>query len=373
MGEKVKKWLVSSKAIVSMLMVQVFATGVQLLAKVILNNGTFVFALMAYRHVVAALCVAPFALYFERGITEKLSWLAFFWLFLSALSGISLAMGLFYYGVRDTTATYAVNFLNLVPILTFVLSTITRIEKLGLRTPAGKIKILGATLCIVGALTSGFYKGKSFHIFHHNLHRHVDIKASNYHWLRGSFLLIASCLSYAAWYILQVKLIKELPLKYWATMLTCIIAAIQSAVIGLCLDRSKVAWKLGWDLQLVTILYSGALGTAATFCLISWAVENQGPTYPSMFNPLTLIFVAILEALILGSEINVGNLVGMVLIVVGLYSFLLGKRTEMKNLHQPDVEAITSITKFQDTRIQFTTADSITNVELSLNKSMAKP
>ncbi|XP_048226852.1 WAT1-related protein At2g37460 isoform X4 [Ricinus communis] len=289
MGEKVKKWLVSSKAIVSMLMVQVFATGVQLLAKVILNNGTFVFALMAYRHVVAALCVAPFALYFERGITEKLSWLAFFWLFLSALSGISLAMGLFYYGVRDTTATYAVNFLNLVPILTFVLSTITRIEKLGLRTPAGKIKIL-------------------------------DIKASNYHWLRGSFLLIASCLSYAAWYILQ-----------------------------------------------------GALGTAATFCLISWAVENQGPTYPSMFNPLTLIFVAILEALILGSEINVGNLVGMVLIVVGLYSFLLGKRTEMKNLHQPDVEAITSITKFQDTRIQFTTADSITNVELSLNKSMAKP
>ncbi|XP_048226849.1 WAT1-related protein At1g09380 isoform X3 [Ricinus communis] len=320
MGEKVKKWLVSSKAIVSMLMVQVFATGVQLLAKVILNNGTFVFALMAYRHVVAALCVAPFALYFERGITEKLSWLAFFWLFLSALSGISLAMGLFYYGVRDTTATYAVNFLNLVPILTFVLSTITRIEKLGLRTPAGKIKILGATLCIVGALTSGFYKGKSFHIFHHNLHRHVDIKASNYHWLRGSFLLIASCLSYAAWYILQ-----------------------------------------------------GALGTAATFCLISWAVENQGPTYPSMFNPLTLIFVAILEALILGSEINVGNLVGMVLIVVGLYSFLLGKRTEMKNLHQPDVEAITSITKFQDTRIQFTTADSITNVELSLNKSMAKP
>ncbi|XP_048226846.1 WAT1-related protein At5g64700 isoform X2 [Ricinus communis] len=342
MGEKVKKWLVSSKAIVSMLMVQVFATGVQLLAKVILNNGTFVFALMAYRHVVAALCVAPFALYFERGITEKLSWLAFFWLFLSALSGISLAMGLFYYGVRDTTATYAVNFLNLVPILTFVLSTITRIEKLGLRTPAGKIKIL-------------------------------DIKASNYHWLRGSFLLIASCLSYAAWYILQVKLIKELPLKYWATMLTCIIAAIQSAVIGLCLDRSKVAWKLGWDLQLVTILYSGALGTAATFCLISWAVENQGPTYPSMFNPLTLIFVAILEALILGSEINVGNLVGMVLIVVGLYSFLLGKRTEMKNLHQPDVEAITSITKFQDTRIQFTTADSITNVELSLNKSMAKP
>jgi len=37
-----------------------------------------------------------------------------------------MALGLFYYGLRDTTATYSVNFLNLVPILTFLASIIFR-------------------------------------------------------------------------------------------------------------------------------------------------------------------------------------------------------------------------------------------------------
>jgi hypothetical protein len=65
-GGRVKKCFVSSQAVMGMLMVQVMATGMQLLSKIILNNGTFVLALMTYRHIVAAVCMAPFAFYFER-------------------------------------------------------------------------------------------------------------------------------------------------------------------------------------------------------------------------------------------------------------------------------------------------------------------
>ncbi|KAB5531522.1 hypothetical protein DKX38_018192 [Salix brachista] len=115
---------------------------------------------------------------------------------------------------------------------------------------------------------------------------------------------------------------------------------IQSAVIGLCMDRSSAAWKLEWNLQLLTIIYSGSLASAATFCLISWAVARRGPSYPPMFNPLTLIFVAVLEALILGAEITVGTLLGMVLmIIIGLYS-LLGKANEMTNMPKLSIEAL---------------------------------
>jgi len=39
---------------------------------------------------------------------------------------ITLGMGLFYYGLRDTSATYSVNFLSLVPISTFIFSIICR-------------------------------------------------------------------------------------------------------------------------------------------------------------------------------------------------------------------------------------------------------
>lgn len=56
----------SAQAMMSMLLVQIFATGLQLLSRMVLVKGTFVFALIAYRHVVATICVVPFALYFER-------------------------------------------------------------------------------------------------------------------------------------------------------------------------------------------------------------------------------------------------------------------------------------------------------------------
>lgn len=56
--------------------------------------------------------------------------------------------------------------------------------------------------------------------------------------------------------MMQVKLFKLFPYKYWATMFTCIIASVQGAVVGLCIDTNKASWALGWNLQLLTIIYS---------------------------------------------------------------------------------------------------------------------
>ncbi|KAG8381615.1 hypothetical protein BUALT_Bualt06G0140000 [Buddleja alternifolia] len=328
--EVMKKWIMDARVPLGMLVVQLIATGLQILSRVILSEGTFIFALLTYRHIVAAFSVAPFALYFERGVIKKLSFAAFFWLFMVALTGILMAMGLFYYGLRDTTATYATNFLNLIPVITFLFSTLLRIEKLRLHTRAGKIKTLGAILCLGGALVITLYKGKLFHLSHYVHQEHIIIDKTKQNWTRGTLFLVGSCLSYGMWFILQVKLFKVFPYKYWATLLICIIASVQATIIGLCIDRKPKAWKLGWNLQLITIFYSGILATAATFTLISWAIAQRGPTYPSMFNPLALILIAMTEALFLGEEISVGSLVGMALIIVGLYSFLWGKHKDMK-------------------------------------------
>ncbi|KAL3524490.1 hypothetical protein ACH5RR_017324 [Cinchona calisaya] len=195
------------------------------------------------------------------------------------------------------------------------------------------MKTMGATLCLGGALVIALYKGKAFHIGHHSAEQHSALKKAEPHnWTRGTIFLVCSCLSYGLWFISQAKLFKIYPHKLWATFYTCIIATVQLLAIGLCIDRSKTAWQLGWNLQLVTIFYSGALATAATFCLISWALTERGPTYPSMFNPLSLIFVAITEALFLGEAITVGSLLGMFLIIVGLYSFLWAKNKEVKGM-----------------------------------------
>ncbi|OIW02510.1 hypothetical protein TanjilG_12824 [Lupinus angustifolius] len=281
----VKEWFRSSQAVLSMLLVQLFATGMQLLSRVILVQGTFIFALIAYRHIVAALCVAPFALYFERGHAKKFTWSVCSWIFINALVGMTMALGLFYYGLRDTSATYSVNFLNLVPICTFLVSIICGMEKLGLQTWSGKAKAVGAILCVGGAIATSLYKGKDIYIFH-GYHTHTNVVAHKTYMLGGTFFLVGSCLSYTAWFIIQ-----------------------------------------------------GALATAATFCLLSWAITIKGSTYPPMFNPLALIFVALSEALILGEPLKVGMFLGMVLIIIGLYSFLWGKNKETQCLPQPNVAA----------------------------------
>ncbi|GMP25088.1 hypothetical protein CsSME_00002118 [Camellia sinensis var. sinensis] len=155
-------------------------------------------------------------------------------------------------------------------------------EKLRLCTKAGKVKTGGAIMCLAGALTISLYKGKSFYIGHHTTHHQIISHKANHHWTRGSLFLGFSVLSYATWFVVQ-----------------------------------------------------GALATAASFCLISWTIRHRGPTYPSMFNPLALIFIAIAETLFLDEPITVGSLLGMLLIVSGLYSFLWGKNKESKIMVLP--------------------------------------
>ncbi|XP_019195072.1 PREDICTED: WAT1-related protein At1g43650-like [Ipomoea nil] len=322
------------RLLLGMFFVQAVAAGLQLLSKVILGQGTFVYALMTYRHIVATFCVAPFAFFWERESVKKLNLSVVMWLFLVSFTGICMAMGLFYFGLRDTTATYASNFLNLIPIFTFATSIIFRVEKLRLNTKDVKVKLMGAMICLAGALTIALYKGKTFHFSHTNAN--LQAVAATYHvmkpnWKRGTIFLVCSCLCYGFWLIIQAKLFKKFPYIYSANTIISMIATFQSMVVGLCIDRNKESWKLGWNLQLITILYSGALVTAASFCVLSWAISKTGPTYPSMFNPLSVIMVAITEVIFLGASISIGSLIGMALIITGLYLFLWGKNVEMKN------------------------------------------
>ncbi|KAF8379844.1 hypothetical protein HHK36_029293 [Tetracentron sinense] len=286
-----KQCVRASGPAVGMIAVQLIATGLQLLSRIILNNGTFIFALMAYRHVVAAVAVAPFAFFMEGDMRKRLNWLSLFWLFINALVGLFLD---------------------------------NRIETLGLRSRAGKIKIAGTILCVAGALINSFYKGKTFHIFHshshHTLSQQTTIVKTNGNWTRGTFMLI-----------------------------------------GMITNRSKDAWRLEWNLELLTIFYSGALATAATFILIMWTIAIRGPTYPSMFNPLSLIFVAISESLFFGEAIAVGSLMGMFVII----AFLWGKRNEPSTLPPLNANGGDTATVPESTKLQLAAATITPTVSLN--------
>ncbi|CAH9075631.1 unnamed protein product [Cuscuta epithymum] len=322
----------SAAPIVAMVVVQVIFAGSQILTKLAINKGMLVFAILTYRHLVAALCIAPLAFLFDRKVDKNLDPKVCLWTFFTALTGITLGMGLFYYGLKDTSATYATNFSNLIPIVTFFLSVVVRMETLKLNSRWGRFKIVGAFLCVGGALVISLYKGISLPFFHFNSH-HKEVTSivskTSQHWTRGTILLVSSCLGYALWFIAQARLLKVLPSKNLGNFLTCVTASIQTAILGICLDRSGNSWSLGWNVKLVNVLFSGALASAASFYLIIWAVEKKGPAYPSMFDPLSVVFVAIIEAIFFGEDFTIGILLGMILMIAGLYSYLWGKRGEM--------------------------------------------
>lgn len=46
------------------------------------------------------------------------------------------------------------------------------------------------------------------------------------------------------------------PARYLANTLICLMGSVQSVVIGFAMERDLKMWKIGLDLQLLTIVYS---------------------------------------------------------------------------------------------------------------------
>ncbi|XP_037464982.1 WAT1-related protein At5g64700-like [Triticum dicoccoides] len=320
------------KAPASMVLVQLFITGMILLSKVSIGGGMFIFALLAYRSLLGAAFILPLALIFEKGKWREMGWHAAGWIFLNAFIGYAVPMSLYYYGLRDTTPAYAVIFLNIIPLVTFILSLVFRMETLQIWSIAGSLKVVGVVLSVGGTMLISLYKGKTLHLWKpvlHHMGQNTTEVAGNH--LRGTIFLVGSSITLACWYLIQSKVMKVYPYKYWSSMVTCLVGGFQTALVGIILSRDKSAWKLGWDLNLLTIFYSGALATAGKYSLNSWVVAKRGPAYPPMFSPLSVVFTVLLDSIFIGDEITTGSLFGTTVVIAGLYIFLSAKSKEVRD------------------------------------------
>jgi len=265
-----------------------------------------------------------------RGKLKELNLKAFIWIFTSALVGFTIP-GLYYIGLGDTSPGYAINFYNIIPIATFILAVLFRKEPLNIKSLVGNFKVIGTIVCVGGTLVISLYKGKVLHLWPTNIigyHAKHSGAAYGHHHMRGTILLIISCLSLAVWYTVQAQMLKVFPYKYWSTVVTCFVGCIQMSVVGVAMNREKETWQLRWNMSLLTIVYSAILNTAAKFVMISWVVTQRGPTYPSMFCAVSVLFTTVLDSLLLGHDLSVGSILGMIMILAGLYMFLWGKRKE---------------------------------------------
>ncbi|KAM7250312.1 hypothetical protein ACFE04_022195 [Oxalis oulophora] len=331
------------KPVLVMVLVQVLYAGVNVFYKLAAYNGMSLNLLIAYRYIFASAFMFPFAFILERKKRPKLTWNILFQSFLSGILGGTLSQSLYLKGLELTSATQASAIMNLVPAFTFIFSVSFGYEKLSLSTLPGKSKVLGTLLGIAGAMLLTFYKGVQIHFWstsinllnavaHHGTH--VASSISNKDMVLGSALVVAGCISYSLWLILQAKMSKEYPCPYSSTALMCGMASIQSVVYALCVERDFLQWKLGWNIRLFTVVYTGILGSGLIVALIFWCVRVRGPLFVSIFSPIMLILVALAGYFLLEEKLYLGSILGAVLIICGLYLVLWGKSKEMKKTSQ---------------------------------------
>ncbi|TVU16692.1 hypothetical protein EJB05_40267 [Eragrostis curvula] len=330
-----------AKPVAAMVLVQVVFAGVNIFYKLAVCDGMDMRVLVAYRYLFASAVLAPLAYFVERKSRTRLTWRVVVLSFICGLTGGSLAQNLYISGMKLTSATFASAMTNLIPAITFVLAVIFRYESLAVRTFSGQAKVAGTFFGVGGAMLLTFYKGADITPWHSTINLVATLThgggggghqqqgaAAQEDRVMGSVLVMGSCFFYALWLILQARLSREYPFHYSSTALMCLMSTLQSVAFALCYDRDVAQWRLGLDIRLLSVAYSGVLASGVMLVVLSWCVKRRGPLFASVFNPLMLLVVAVLSSLLLAEKLHLGSALGAVLIVMGLYAVLWGKGRE---------------------------------------------
>ncbi|CAJ2641590.1 unnamed protein product [Trifolium pratense] len=334
------------KPYVVVFVIQTIYAAMFLLSKAAFDHGMNNFIFVFYRQALATIFLIPFAFIFEWKIAPPLSFRTFCKIFFLSLFGITLSLDINGIGLIYTSPTLAAATTNCLPVITFFLALILRVESLKIKTRAGIAKLIGIVACLAGASTLAFYKGPHLKLLSHHIlgsnkqHDQSHIPSST--WIKGCFLMLLSNTLFGLWMVLQAFVIKDYPPKLIFTTLQCFLSSIQSLVIALAIERDIEKWKLGWNINLLAVAYCGIIVTGVTYYLMTWVIEKKGPVFLAMSTPLALIITIFSSVILLGDIISLGSVLGGFLLIVGLYSVLWGKNREQtpkvsQDLEQPSV------------------------------------
>ncbi|KAK9735749.1 hypothetical protein RND81_04G224800 [Saponaria officinalis] len=328
-------------AILAMVIVQVGYAGMNISSKVAMNSGMPPLVLVAYRQFFATFALIPFAYFLERKTRPRITKKILFQIFLCSLFGASFNQIFYFIGLKSTTATISCALTNMLPAITFILAIPFGLEEVGIWTRGGQAKIGGTIVCIGGAMLLSFYHGQVINIsqpqFHwkysgHTLDNNVGSHITHHHNnLLGPLSILAANIFMAVYFILQAKMSENFQAPYTSSALLCFMASFQCGALAAFNNHNISDWSLTSRIRLVSSVYAGLIGSALTFCLMSWTIQRKGPLYVSVFSPLLLVIVALLSWFLQMEKLYVGTAIGSVLIVVGLYAVLWGKSKEMKN------------------------------------------
>ncbi|XP_042753240.1 WAT1-related protein At2g39510 isoform X2 [Lactuca sativa] len=257
-----------------------YAVG-SLVIKSALNKGLNHYTFAVYRNAIATLFFGPLAFFFERKARPKMTVSIFLKIILLGLLEPVIDQNLFYAGMKSTTATFASAMCNILPAITFVMAWMLRLEKVKMKSLHSQVKIIGTLVTIGGAMIMTLIRGPEIQFpwtNNHTLHHQSPVNTmSTQDQIKGSLMISVGCISWASFVILQ-----------------------------------------------------GVVCSGFAYYISGVVMRDRGPVFVTAFNPLSMVIISILESSFLAEKLNLGNIVGAIVIVLGLYLVIWGKSKDQK-------------------------------------------
>ncbi|CAN1861348.1 WAT1-related protein At4g08300 [Linum perenne] len=356
MGEKGNSWselAKKAKPYLAMVSLQFGYAGMYIVTMLSFKHGMNHFVLGVYRHVVATIVIAPFALILERKTRPKLTLGIFLRIIMLGFLEPVLDQNLYYVGMKYTSATFASVSVNILPAITFVMALIFRLESVNLKKLHSVAKIIGTVITVSGAMVMTLYKGPILEFLTpssstaaHSMSA-SDVSNGEQHWILGPLLLLG---------IIHIEVVPSGAVLDSVDMpdghdrrvcrgtggreghvyledrvrrqTSCSCLHRTYSILSFCsLDYDALSSNLETNnhRSLQGIVCSGA-----AYYIQGVVIKERGPVFVTSFSPLCMIITAILGSLVLAEKVSLGSVIGAVLIVCGLYTVVWGKSKDQK-------------------------------------------
>ncbi|KAL8166810.1 hypothetical protein V2J09_008309 [Rumex salicifolius] len=311
--------------------------GMAIIAKFALNKGLNHYTFIVYRHALATIVMAPFALIFERNSRPKMTVGIFTKILLLAFLEPVADQNLYFAGMKITTATFVTSLCNILPALTFTLAWIFRLEKVNLKERQSQAKVAGTIVTVGGAMVMTLVKGPVLGL-PWTSGTHMDLAASvsspgSMDQIKGSLLVFVGCICWSCFIILQAYTLKSYPAELSLATLICGGGTVQGLVVALAMDWGNGSiWEVHLDSKLLTWIYGGIVCSGMAYYIQGVIVKERGPVFVTAFSPLGIITVAVFSSFIFSEQLFLGSVIGAIVIVVGVYLVVWGKSKEQKSV-----------------------------------------
>ncbi|WOG96673.1 hypothetical protein DCAR_0416009 [Daucus carota subsp. sativus] len=328
------KVFMRAKPFLAVLFLQFGLAGMDILSKAALNEGMSNYVFVVYRHAIATIVIAPFAIILDKKVRPKMTKAMFGKIMLLGLLEPVIDQNLYIMGMKNTTATFAAAMCNVLPAITFVIACIFGLEKVKLKSMRSQAKVGGTLTTVGGAMLMTLVKGPVIDLIWTRGRTHqlqgsggVDLQ----HSVRGSLMITVGCFSWACFMVLQAITLETYPAELSLTAWICLMGTVEGAAVAFVMERGNAAvWALNLDTKLLAAVYSGVFCSGLAYYVQGIIMKDRGPVFVTAFNPLSMIIVAVLGSFILGEQMYLGRVIGAVVIVAGLYLVVWGKSKDYK-------------------------------------------